>query len=94
MIRISSRALREIDEILDYIAAENPRASAAVKSAIQQAMEWIAKHPLMSPIVHGHHIRCKLLPRCQYRIFYSIDGPDVLIRNVRSTRRLRPWEKR
>ena len=90
MIRISTRALREIDEILDYIAAENPRASAAVKSAIQQAMEWIAKHPFM----HGRHIRCKLLPRYQYRIFYSIDGPDVVIRSVRSTRRLRPWAKR
>ena len=51
MIRISSRALREIDEILDYIAAENPRASAAVKAAIQQSMGWIAKHPFMSPIV-------------------------------------------
>jgi len=94
MIRISSRALRQIDEILDYIAAENQRASAAVKAAIQQSMEWIAKRPFMSPIVYGHHIRSKLLPRYQYRIFYSIDGPDVLIRNVRSTRRLRPWAKR
>jgi hypothetical protein len=25
-------------------------------------------------------------------VFYAIEGSDIVIRNVRSTRRLRPWE--
>jgi hypothetical protein len=28
----------------------------------------------------------------QYRVFYEVTGTDIIIRNVRSTKRLRPWE--
>jgi len=31
-------------------------------------------------------------PQYQYRVFYEIAGPDIIVRNVRSTKRLRPWE--
>ncbi len=94
MIRYVSIALREIDEILDYIAIDNPRASERVGAALQRTIAWIQKHPRMSPIVHDGYIRSKLVVGYQYRVFYTIEGPDVVVRNVRSTRRLRPWEDR
>ena len=94
MVRYVSIALREIDEILDYIAIDNPRASERVGAAIQRTIGWIAKHPHTSSIVHGGYIRSKLVVGYQYRVFYTIEGPDVVVPNVRSTRRLRPWEDR
>jgi plasmid stabilization system protein ParE len=92
MIRFTSQAIREIDEILEYIAQDNPRASKEVGTAIQRTFQWIARQPRMSPIVHAGYIRSKLVLRYQYRVFYAIEGSDIVIRNVRSTRRLRPWE--
>ena len=56
-------------------------------------LTWIGRHPRMSPMIHGD-IRARLVLGYQYRIFYIIDGPDIEIRSVRSTRRLRPWEDR
>jgi plasmid stabilization system protein ParE len=91
MIRYTSFALREIDEILDYIERDNTRACENVRIALQRTITWIARRPRMSPIIH-RDVRAKLVLGYQYRIFYVIDGPDIEIRSVRSTRRLRPWE--
>jgi plasmid stabilization system protein ParE len=92
MIRYLAGALREIDEILDYIAVDNPQASKRLGDAIQRTISWIDKWPLLSPIVHNGSLRSKLVSGYQYRVYYVVEGPDVIIHNVRSTRRLRPWE--
>jgi hypothetical protein len=44
------------------------------------------------PIVYAGNVRAKLVSGYQYRIFYAIEGDQLIIRNIRSTRRLRPWE--
>jgi len=88
----TATALAEIEDICSYIAKDNERAAANVTVAIEHAVAAIAKRPQSAPIVHEGRIRAKLVGRYQYRIFYEIAGADVIIRNVCSTRRLRPWE--
>jgi plasmid stabilization system protein ParE len=91
-VRLTETALAEIDEICEYIERDNPVAAAAVAAAIERTIAWIEKRPKLAPIVHQGKVRAKLVERFQYRIFYELEGQVVVVRNVRSTRRLRPWE--
>jgi toxin ParE1/3/4 len=91
-IRYTRTALAEIDEICGYIRRDNPRAAAEVAVAIERAVAWIARHPQSAPVVFENAVRAKLVGRFQYRIFYVVDDRELIIRNVRSTKRRRPWE--
>ncbi len=91
IIRYTDTALDEIDEILSYIAGDNPAAAAHVAAAIERAIDTIAHQPESAPIIHGREVRAKLLVRYPYRVFYMQRGTELIIRNVRSTRRqMRP----
>ena len=91
-VRVTETALAEIDEICAYIAKDNPVAAAAVAAAIERTIAFIGKRPNLAPIVHAGKLRAKLVERFQYRVFYEVEDEFVIVRNVRSTRRLRPWE--
>jgi plasmid stabilization system protein ParE len=94
-VDLTKRAKAELDEIIEFIAAENPIAAGRVATAIDRTLAWIGRWPLMSPIVHKPDIRAKLALPYQFRVFYTITGADsVIVRNIRSTRQLRPWEAR
>jgi plasmid stabilization system protein ParE len=91
-VRLTATALAEIEEICAYISKDNPTAAASVSAAIQRTIASIAKRPNLAPLVHDGRVRAKLVERFQYRVFYEIEDQVVIVRNVRSTRRLRPWE--
>ena len=91
-VRLTETAFADIREIYAYIAKDNPVVAAAVAAAIERTIAAIEKRPTLAPIVHDGKVRAKLVERFQYRIFYEVEGQVVIIRNVRSTRRRRPWE--
>lgn len=91
-IRFTETALAEIEEILSYISERNPSATVRVANAITDTIAWIKARPEAPPIVHSDNVRAKLVGRFQYRVYYEVQGGDLIIRNVRSTRRQRPWE--
>ena len=91
-VRHTDTSLAEIDEICSYIAQDNPDAAADVANAIERTVAWIAKRPKSAPIMDNGEVRAKLVERFQYRIYYVIQGDDVIIRNVRRTKRPRPSE--
>jgi plasmid stabilization system protein ParE len=91
-LRFTDTALAEADEILSYIARENETAAAQVAAAIDRTLAAILKRPQSAPTVFQGQLRAKLVERYQYRVFYEIRGDEVIVRNIRSTKRLRPWE--
>jgi plasmid stabilization system protein ParE len=74
------------------LAQDNPVAAGHIADAVERTLGWIARRPVMSPIVHGGDVRSKLILGYQYRVFYVVGEGEIIIRNIRSTRRLRPWE--
>jgi plasmid stabilization system protein ParE len=92
-VRYTGTAITEIDDICAYIEQHNPKAAADVAAAIERTIVRIAKRPKSAPVVHQGKVLAKLVERCQYRVFYEFEGDEVVIRNVRSTRRQRPWEQ-
>ena len=91
-VRYTRTALRELSEIFDYIARDNPAAAEKVGRAIASAIRMVARHPKMAPMIPGRDIRAKLVVPYQYRIFFTVAEDEIVIRNVRSTRRRLPWE--
>ena len=91
--RYTETALSEIDEILSFIAQDNPAAAARVVEAIELSIDHIAEQPEAAPVVHEQSVRAKLVKGYPYRIFYQLRSDDLIIRNVRSTSRQLPWKK-
>jgi toxin ParE1/3/4 len=91
-VRYTATAFRELSEIVAYVAAENADAAADLLEAVGQTITLIAERPELAPVVFAGEVRAKLVGRYQYRVFYSAVGDTLIVRNIRSTRRLRPWE--
>jgi toxin ParE1/3/4 len=91
-VRYTATALAEIAEIISYIAKDNPKAAGDVARAIERTVALISNHPKAAPVVHEDNVRARRAGRYQYRVFYVVEEDELIIRNVRSTRRMRPWE--
>jgi len=89
-IRYTDTALDEIGEILSYIARDNPRAATEVAAAIERAIDAVERQPESAPVVYGRDVRAKRLVRYPYRVFYMARDGELIVRNVRSTRRRLP----
>jgi plasmid stabilization system protein ParE len=92
-VRYTATARDEIADIISYIGRDNPRAAARVASAIEIAITLLSRHPRIRRVMHESGLRGKLVGRFPYRIFYMVTDEELIIRNVRSTLRLPPWER-
>lgn len=92
-VRYTATAIAEIAEIISYIAQDNQKAAVEISRAIERTVALISNHPIAAPVVHGDNVHARRVGRYQYRVFYVVEKDELVIRNVRSTRRLRPWEE-
>ena len=92
-VRYTDAALAEIDDILEYIARDNPVAANEVSLAIENTVALIQGQPRMAHIVYRGMVRAfPVGDDHPYRIFYQVKPGEIVIRNVRHTRRQQPWE--
>jgi toxin ParE1/3/4 len=89
-VRYTETALREIDEILAYIAARNPDAASRISERIDQLVSHLRDFPLLGHAVDEAGVRIIPLGRYPYLIFYTPVGDDVVILHVRHGARERP----
>jgi toxin ParE1/3/4 len=78
-VRFTVQAELDLEEIGDYIAADNPSLALAFVQSIREHCERIANAPLGYP-THpelGEHLRS--CPHGRYRIFFRPRATDVLI---------------
>ena len=67
-VRYTDTALAEIDEIISYIARDNPRAAADVAAAMEKTIASAARRPASAPVVYADDVRAKMVGRYQYRV--------------------------
>ena len=92
-VRFTRTAVTEINEIFSYIAERNPSAALAVVSQIDRTIARLAKFPAMGHLKYKPNIRMLPVGRFrQYLVFYTIEGDEIVILNVRHGARRRPWE--
>jgi plasmid stabilization system protein ParE len=78
------------------VAQDDPRAAAAIVHQIDKTVDRIARLPLSARVIHEDDIgpiRAVLVGRYKFRILY-VQGDELIVRNVRRTRRQQPWEGR
>jgi len=92
-VRYTDTALAEIDSVFSYIEADSPAAAAVVTAQIHNTIALIGNAPRMGRVKYRHVVRMLPLRRYpQYLVFYTIEGNEVVILNVRHAARRRPWE--
>lgn len=71
-LRLSPRAVRDIEDISDYVAARNPTAAHRVRNLLQASLEIVALHPEIGR-AQTHGVRRHVVPQLPYLVFYRID---------------------
>ncbi|MBN9023685.1 MAG: type II toxin-antitoxin system RelE/ParE family toxin [Rhizobiales bacterium] len=93
-VRFTRRAARDLAEIGDYIAVEDPDAAARVRDAIVGAIDRVARHPHLGiKNVRAPDLRSCLAIPFPYRIHYRVRDGSISIVHVRHTSR-REWNPR
>jgi len=92
-VRYTNTALVEIADLLRYVAAHNREAAGSVADEIKRTVVHISAHPKLARVVYKGDVRAVPVGRYNYRIFYMLGTNGIIIRNVRSAKRKRPWEE-
>ena len=84
----------EYDEILAYLEVEAPAVVEAFREELMRTVAFIEEHPEAAPVEHGD-IRCKLLKRFPYELYYAAEIDRLRVLAVAHQRR-RPgyWSDR
>jgi plasmid stabilization system protein ParE len=90
-VRYTPRARADLDEIVHYIAIDDPHAAERVRKAIRNAIKLLAAHPYLGiQTARAPELRSKLVHRYPYRVHYQLIADDLWIVHIRHTARL-PW---
>lgn len=93
--RYSRRAIRQLDEILAYVAAENERAAGKILARFDTLGGFRARHPLVGRPTDLENLRVFRATPYPYLIFYHTDpmSGDVTILRIRHTARKQDWRE-
>jgi toxin ParE1/3/4 len=88
-VRYSRRALTQIDQILSYIARDNPVTAASVARRIEALVALLGRYPMMGRSTDKEGVRVMGVRRYPYVVFYRIipNRDEVRILRVRHTAR-------
>ncbi len=89
-VRYTETALREVDEILSHIAADNPLAADEVAAVLQMTVRRLSDYPRLAIETDDPSVRVMPVLPYRYLIFYEIADDTIIIRNVRQSARQRP----
>jgi plasmid stabilization system protein ParE len=86
-VRYTDTALAEIEDILSYIAKDNPLAADEVGAIMRAAIIRLADYPRLAIETDVPNVRMVPVLPYRYLVFYSIEDNTVVIRNVRHAAR-------
>ena len=88
-VLLTSRARRELREILGFIAQDNPDAASKLFDQVLKALEHKARYPKSGRVIPEtpeHHARELVIPPC--RVFYIYDKINVHVLSIMRSERL------
>ena len=89
-VRYTDTALAEINDILSYIAKDNPLAADEVGAIMRATIARLADFPRMAFETDVPDVRVAPVLPYRYLIFYSVHDDSLVIRDVRHTARKWP----
>jgi toxin ParE1/3/4 len=90
-LRYDARAIEDLREIRNYIAAHGaPAAADRVRQHLRASINRLPKTPLMGTISSIPDIRILPPTRYPYRIYYTVGDKEIVILHIRHTARRAP----
>lgn len=90
-IRWDARALDDLRDIRRYIAQRgSPVAADRVREHLRSRIARLLSRPLIGVLTSNSEIRILPPTRYPYRIYYTIQGDDIVILHIRHSARSEP----
>lgn len=86
-LRYTPRALADLREILDYIAARSPLGAQRVQSRLKATIELTVQHPRIGSRTKRPRQRRLVAVPYPYVIFYEATDREIIIHGVRHAAR-------
>jgi plasmid stabilization system protein ParE len=86
-VRYTDTALADIEDILSYIAKDNPLAADEVGAIMRVTIARLGDYPRLAVETDVLNVRVAPVLPYRYLVFYSIEDNAVVIRNVRHAAR-------
>jgi len=86
-VRYSSVALRQLDEIFDYISQDNLEAAHRVKSHIVNSIHALSQFPLLGRPTDKENVRVLSITRYPYITIYQTTEAEVIVIRIRHAAR-------
>jgi plasmid stabilization system protein ParE len=95
-LRLTVRALQDLDSISEYIRAQNPQAAERVGNAIWHSLRALETYPYLGRRQTLAKVRRQVTRRYPYLIYYQIDlaAGEVIVLSVRHAAQQRDFEDR
>jgi toxin ParE1/3/4 len=91
-VRYTATALRELDELLAYIADRNTTAAASIRARVEALVEQLSNFPFLAQETELKGIRSVPLGSYPYNIFYTVEADEIVILRIRHGARRPLWE--
>lgn len=89
-VRLTPRAVSDLEHILSYIDQENRMGALNVKRAIRKTIELIGQYPHVGRLSGEEQSRVVPVGRYPYLVYWQVENGEVWVLHVRDGRR-RPW---
>lgn len=86
-VRYTRTALRQIDEAVSYLKAQNPQAARGLQERVLSIVALLQAHPHSARETSRRNIRRFPLGTYPYLIDYSADENEIVLRRFRHTSR-------
>lgn len=92
-LRWDAQALRDIRDIHSYIAGKSSRATAdRVRRHFQARAKMLLARPLLGVASSQSGLRILQPTRYPYRVYYTVQGDEIVILHIRHTSRRTPGD--
>jgi toxin ParE1/3/4 len=94
-VRFTRRALVQLGEILETIAADEPRAAAGFAHRIETMTTLLARHPEMGRATDLGSVRVFSTRPYPYLLFYraASSGEEIIVLRIRHMARKEDWRR-
>ena len=86
-IRYTDTATVELENILEYIAQQNPAAAIKVAARIEQTISVLADFPDIAQTTDELGVRRMPVGRFPFLIFYTVENVEIVVLYVRHSAR-------
>ncbi len=86
-VRLTSRAYGELEQISDYFSNRSPAAAAAIFAVLDRSFSRLQTMPFQGRTTNVPTVRCLVVPRFPFKIFYRVVGDTVEVLSVFHTSR-------